>query len=776
MVAMESRNNQSIALVMMLRGWRQIAEAKRQRHSNLMEMWVLAVQVQRDNLLHRVVVGAKQAARKVTERPGYRFERVYVDLADKFRRKCLLKRTVQRLTYASEVLNRFVYWQNEHDKQLVGVCWSALRQEMDRRQQISDQEAERKDRQSQLLTKWHKTMREEVGKRELARQKTQKTGMVFHGWHKTLKAVSDYEQMADEFYAIQCKRRAFCKLQSVWRQQKENEGAADRFYAQICVDGTIHSWNQRVGNRRTSVLQQRAIDEAVRTRNSRRRRLFLSAWRDTAGKIRRSEGLADTVAKGHNRQLLADCFGRWHQCLESSPNKRAMGRGDHRGAADAVTQTSMFERPGAATTVRDAAVEANEHGTGQSSVLGGLHLAEDNQDIEPLGYEDIEAEVGLEPISEEAEVMAQVFSAWHKLAKDRRDFEDRVFSELPKFLQRNAAYESGNDMVFDWSAVHRQSLVRRCLREMCRIAVDRRIQKATPEMASGMLEDMSNTHISIVEINEDFDSDGEDHDGPDGDDLDGPNGDSLRQIEAQISAKCRQIAVADSMRKWKVATRGSLLVKQQLVKSLKPVFANIARCARVVKAAHENEHEARLNPVIQRWQSRQSTHSLAMESSPALSDAALVQASYRKLVDVYRRRHSQKLVVQNRSEEHKKDMYMQALAFRWESEMRMAMSRWMRASSDDRIKVIVAQRDEVRWEERAEKIAETWSRKRTARSAFRQLRIMARKRRLQHNLKLRFADAWCNANLQRQVLMALRAKTSPNNSMFFSIAESIPGY
>ncbi|KAJ1948503.1 hypothetical protein EC988_005150, partial [Linderina pennispora] len=563
-ITIESPNNQAIALTMMLRGWRLMAEAKRQRREELVDMWALAVRVHRDNMLHRVAVGVKRAAHKVISGPGHRFQRLYYDLADRYCRKILLSRTMQRLTYASEVLNRFTYWQHEHNRRLVAGCLSVLRQEMGHRREIALQEAQRRDRQGLLLRRWHMAMMEERRKSE---QKAL-ASRALCGWHRVSMLESECERTADKFGERQLKHRTLDGLRSIRRQQKDSRAASvgrqrtnqhrpsGRHLSLSASRGTAGSVDGSRGAQtagrsprgidavtQTSMLErpglvtrrdvaveakdddmsQRALDlqyqdgtdivrsgdpddlgdldaaELERARQSitrRHKRRVLNRWRTQALRDVEDMRMADMhYARTKRQQFVERLFNQFYKVKEMDQQadtfRRTLVISDFWGAIMGGYCKLQIEREDAAELNHSMLVEAADPLAAQNA-----DLVEENQELEPLGYEDIEAEAGLEPIIEDAdnERIAQIFDAWHKLVRDRQALEDRVYAGLPNIMQERAFYESDGYLVFDWGVVHRHNLLRRCLHEFCRIAVDQNIQKATPYMASGMLEDSANTH------------------------------------------------------------------------------------------------------------------------------------------------------------------------------------------------------------------------------------------------------------------------------------------
>ncbi|KAJ2468683.1 hypothetical protein EV174_006279 [Coemansia sp. RSA 2320] len=117
-------------------------------------------------------------------------------------------------------------------------------------------------------------------------------------------------------------------------------------------------------------------------------------------------------------------------------------------------------------------------------------------------------------------------------------------------------------------------------------------------------------------------------------------------------------------------------------------------------------------------------------------------------------------------------LYMAAVAFRWERQARRALQQWMHASSNDRIKVKLAQRAGLQRETQLMRAAAKWSRNRILQTALGRLRASARRHALQHKMGLRLATAWGNANTQRHALATWRQRISPSSSMFFSVIAS----
>ncbi|KAJ2358723.1 hypothetical protein GGF43_000631, partial [Coemansia sp. RSA 2618] len=104
---------------------------------------------------------------------------------------------------------------------------------------------------------------------------------------------------------------------------------------------------------------------------------------------------------------------------------------------------------------------------------------------------------------------------------------------------------------------------------------------------------------------------------------------------------------------------------------------------------------------------------------------------------------------------------------------RRTLLAWMRASSDGRVRVRLAQRTQGGdREQQLEEAAELWAQARAKRQALRQISRVASVRALQRDISMRFATAWGNANIQRHALSTWRMRVSPSSSMFFSMVGS----
>ncbi|KAJ1992983.1 hypothetical protein GGI25_002573 [Coemansia spiralis] len=400
---------------------------------------------------------------------------------------------------------------------------------------------------------------------------------------------------------------------------------------------------------------------------------------------------------------------------------------------------------------------ANENDFEQPASFGQLAgTAAGAKDSWPLWDENNEEELRL------------YFTSWHELVEDVRQLQGAVIESLPPILQHKALARVNETDDFEWGVFHQKYLLTGVLRKwhahMLNAgtpATKRQKQSYSSAEAQAIHSITTNRLNSFIDASA-FSQPGigkaaianstrED---------DGPRAAELRGLERQFSIQQTKRAKRTYLHRWIAVTRGSLFEERQLSNTMKRFLAVVAERAKDVAAAREMERLVVIRSAVRKWRQRLYIYRVNEEN-------ASVQASGTLLHTCILHWYSQ--IREHRDHSNAHELLMRAMAFRWEKQARMALRRWTHASSDTRVQVRLAERDGRRGEERLMGIAMELSSAKIARNAFERLRTAARRRRLHQEIKARFAVAWRNTNLKRDIMAAWRNQISPSDSMFFSV-------
>ncbi|KAJ2709571.1 hypothetical protein H4R19_004183, partial [Coemansia spiralis] len=234
----------------------------------------------------------------------------------------------------------------------------------------------------------------------------------------------------------------------------------------------------------------------------------------------------------------------------------------------------------------------------------------------------------------------------------------------------------------------------------------------------------------------------------------------LIALEARVRATVQRNAAKQAVQRWMVVMRGKLLEDQLPRAALARVVAVVAARVRQVAEARRLDRERVLRTAVRQWWAQCYVIHSRLENAAVQADGTLARACVLQWAG-----HTHSRQEQARS----RRLYTKAVAFRWEKQARRALTQWMHRSTDCRIRARLAQQAGPQRELQLQAVADQWRRERMARSALDRLRSAARLRALQHDMLLRFAAAWGDANIQRHALAAWRTRTSPPGSMFFSV-------
>ncbi|KAJ2178366.1 hypothetical protein GGH18_005848, partial [Coemansia sp. RSA 530] len=237
------------------------------------------------------------------------------------------------------------------------------------------------------------------------------------------------------------------------------------------------------------------------------------------------------------------------------------------------------------------------------------------------------------------------------------------------------------------------------------------------------------------------------------------------QLELQRSeALFKQGAQRKILHRWMVAVRGRLLESRRVAQTLEHAVHTIAQRGRQVQEAQATAADFLLQPKLNHWWRRYYVYNSRMDNADTQANGTLLRLCLLHWVAQIR---------QHRAPDRGRQLYTTAVAFRWEKQARRTLLAWMRASSDSRVRVRLAQRTNgAEREQRLEEAAAMWAQRRAKQGALRKIARAARVRALQRDISMRFATAWGNANVQRHALATWRMRVSPSSSMFFSVVGS----
>ncbi|KAJ2454192.1 hypothetical protein EV183_001677 [Coemansia sp. RSA 2336] len=310
------------------------------------------------------------------------------------------------------------------------------------------------------------------------------------------------------------------------------------------------------------------------------------------------------------------------------------------------------------------------------------------------------------------EELQLVFNGWRDAVQEMRVLETEALSRLPVSLQP-CAYSEPNGQ-FSWDTVYLCQLLRGSLKKW---------------------------HVQMRKQKEGGRADEQ----------------RLLEIEAVVVRK-RQVRV---LHRWMALVRGKLLESRQLNRTLVQAVQVVSERARQVRLAQAKADKYLLQPTVQRWWRRYYIHCSRMGNADTQAQGTLLRHC---LLNWLGQLH------QRKAPDADRHLYTKALAFRWEKQARRSLLTWMRASTDERICVRMAQRGGQEREAGLLRAADLWRRKKLKQKSLKRIARVARLQRVHEEISMRFAIAWANANIQRHALNTWRTRVSPSSSMFFSIA------
>ncbi|KAJ2856326.1 hypothetical protein J3B02_001668 [Coemansia erecta] len=398
--------------------------------------------------------------------------------------------------------------------------------------------------------------------------------------------------------------------------------------------------------------------------------------------------------------------------------------------------------------------EQNEVFVGQEEHADGV------EDIEDAGTEDIRG----------FECMQECFSIWQELISKFKDIQYRVIERLPITYREPILSRDLNLRDFDWEIVYRSQLIGQSFQIWRKVlkakkanlgqqgpaipAVGTTVTASASSVDQLFADDVTEKDLPIslsAEIAADIDA---------FDDEDGPNAEQLRVYEATIAKYVARRACKAVLHRLVLETRCQLFEKKLVGRRLDKLITSFTQRAKQANLTRNKARAFAIRSSIHNWWSSFFVHSQGLSNAAVQANGTLVNICLRHWIEQAKNRPAKRTDPK---------LYVKAGAFRWEKQARRTLLAWMRASSDKRIQVRLAQRDTgAQREHRLEQLADEWYTSRIVENAFVQLRMTTEQHLLLQKMQTRLANAWNDANSTRHVLLTWRSRSSPTNSMFFS--------
>ncbi|KAJ2522267.1 hypothetical protein GGI11_000155 [Coemansia sp. RSA 2049] len=367
--------------------------------------------------------------------------------------------------------------------------------------------------------------------------------------------------------------------------------------------------------------------------------------------------------------------------------------------------------------------------------------------------------------------LAHCFLAWHLYTREIHDVQERVVAWLPPMFQYGASAAAaaagggGGGGCFAWELVYSTHLLVSCLR--------------TWRARASALSAMATPKKRRIQESRQFGGDG--GGGVEASDGAGLSGETDPARDAELWRRETLYGAAQARRtkrrvfgRWTATHIGSLFAKaaehRASVTALAALTQHAARMARL------RELERRLvgRRVLARWRLLTARHRLNGENAQVLASGSLARSCLLRWRSTLHQNAADTRL--GEQQQQQREMYVAGLRFRWRSQARLALVRWMQACSADCVRVALIRRapgaESARRARLADVAAAVYRRHLLAAGVLRRLRWLALRRRLHTELRMRFAAAWCSANTARRAVAVWRGRvSSPSSSMFFSAPE-----
>ncbi|KAJ1735302.1 hypothetical protein LPJ72_001946 [Coemansia sp. Benny D160-2] len=352
--------------------------------------------------------------------------------------------------------------------------------------------------------------------------------------------------------------------------------------------------------------------------------------------------------------------------------------------------------------------------------------------------------------------LAHCFLAWHLYMREMHDVQERVVAWLPPMFQYGASAAAAGGGCFAWELVHSTHLLASCLRTW-RARASALSAMATPKKRR---------------IQESCQRDyGEDNNMVLSDETDPARDAELRRRETLYGAAQARRTKRRVFGRWTAMHIGSLFAKAAEHRASVTALAALTQHAARMAGLRELERRLVGGRVLARWRLLTARHRLNGENAQVLASGSLARSCLLRWRSTLHQN-----AADTRLGEQQREMYVAGLRFRWRSQARLALVRWMQACSADCVRVALIRRapgaESARRARLADVAAAVYRRHLLAAAVLRRLRWLALRRRLHTELRMRFAAAWCRANTARRAVAVWRGRvSSPSSSMFFSAPE-----
>ncbi|KAJ2446829.1 hypothetical protein GGF42_005591 [Coemansia sp. RSA 2424] len=531
-------------------------------------------------------------------------------------------------------------------------------------------------------------------------------------------------------------------------------------------------------DRRSQEQEQHLLAAVIRKYSDNRLRQVLKQWHEVAKSQASAEIAADKhcyqLSRPANEELCYDVLFEWREQLKQK--RQLVMSADKRRQVHVARKflTTLVER-----FVKQRELELEADGTYRvmvlsrtwtrlnqqfamtrtSRVLTSMHISDREAllSIANAGSANAPARAALAPEPSvldgtaliDMQELENYFGAWRMLVEDVREVQGAAMERLPALLQQRAVGSLTSAEGFDWGLLHQGRVLSAAIKQWRRKLPAARAANSAlqaPTAGFGSMALATRTSAATAPLAQ----------ARGGSEGDGPNAVELQRYEKMV-IQAREFRInKTAFHRWMIANRGKLFEQRRLAQSLKRLVSVVASRVQQVKTAREKERAFKLRPAVIMWRNKYFINSSRMDNAQVQADASLVRLCLLHWVSQTRA---------HREQDNGRALYMTAIAFRWEKQARRALEQWMRASSNDKVKVILAQRAGRQREAQLQRVADQWSRSRMLKRALGTVRSAARCHALQHEMSLRLATAWGNANVQRFALNVWRQRMSPSSSI-----------
>ncbi|KAJ2373389.1 hypothetical protein IW150_003650, partial [Coemansia sp. RSA 2607] len=354
--------------------------------------------------------------------------------------------------------------------------------------------------------------------------------------------------------------------------------------------------------------------------------------------------------------------------------------------------------------------------------------------------------------------LREILCVWRKTVSDFQEAKYKTMTCILPRMRPDMAKDDQGLGKFSWELMHKTFLVSQSFnrwRQLVNRKPQTRHSQAVPAIAHKLKNDETRTDMDVSVITENIPVSIDD-DALDGD---GPNASVLHELEAQMATRVKSKMCRTMLHRLMVLTRGKLLEQKRLARSVNKLMTTISERAKAAKVARDKARDFAARSSIRAWQNIHIRNCQNLENAQTQADGTLVLTCFQRWRNALKKRRSHKC--------HRK-MYTTAIALRWKHQAQDSLLQWMRASTNERVMVRLAERSGAQREAILIKAADRWNNKRLAKNTLKELDSLAFQRQSARRLDMCFAVAWSDTNIQRKSLLKWRNQISPSSSMFFS--------